>query len=147
MREIKFRAWHKAEKKMCDVTLLRPNHGAFLVGVAPANDEIVDLNGRTSVIVAPTDGRFCNWDEFELLQFTGLKDKNGKEIYEKDIVLDGKNTRVVDWFDEGAQFITMSSKDGLTCDESGEWDIMTSVECGGDYEIIGNIYENPELLK
>lgn len=65
-----------------------------------------------------------------LMQFTGLKDKNGVEIYPKDIVKNqnGIVYLIEDWF-EGA--------DSLSAIQSG---IMT-------VEIIGDIYSNPELLK
>jgi len=72
----------------------------------------------------------CNW---KLMQFTGLKDKNGKEIYEGDIVSAFGRTSAVKfhdgYFDCGIDYIESQS---LNVDS---------------YEIIGNIYENPELLK
>jgi hypothetical protein len=55
--------------------------------------------------------------------------------------------QVVTWFYEGCQFITMDSDDGIHCSENGNWDIMACKDCGGDYEVIGNIFENKELLK
>lgn len=74
-----------------------------------------------------------------VMQYTGLKDKNGKEIYEGDIVIIGKSLiEEIKWLDE-------SNWIGEKCPVNG-W-----VNHGSIYkqkpEIIGNIYENPELLR
>lgn len=76
------------------------------------------------------------------MQYTGLKDKTGREIYEGDIVKTQYDIAKVLWLDEGAQFIVQ-----YIDDPDGNWDIMADISCGGDYEVIGNIYENPELLE
>jgi uncharacterized phage protein (TIGR01671 family) len=78
-------------------------------------------------------------------QFTGLKDKNGKEIYEGDIILFKDYSQSVEkpptfitsifWWDEFAGFSVKNTH--------GELNFMTC----DDMEVIGNIYENPELNK
>jgi len=76
----------------------------------------------------------------ELMQYTGLKDKNGKEIYEGDILqFDAK-----EWGDNKTNLFQVK-----WCLESGEWDTGggTNQECKDFKKIIGNIYENPELLE
>lgn len=75
-------------------------------------------------------------------QYTGLRDKDGKEIYEGDIVYIGSNLKaVVIWFNGSFRF-----KDELSCKATYFEDMGVMMR---DYDvcIIGNIYDNPELLK
>jgi len=108
MREIKFRAWDKKNMIYSEKNKLLPRN-------------IVDKNSVEKGKV--------------LMQFTNLKDKNGKEIYEGDI-LDGD---YVVFFYEGC-FITRYKK------TDSIWG-FDELDDGGDFiKVIGNIYENPELL-
>ena len=78
----------------------------------------------------------------QIQQFTGLKDKNGKEIYEGDIL----RVRGYDnWLDNIGFYYNFEVKYNLS--ESGESDISGFYYIPKDREIIGNIFENPELLK
>lgn len=72
---------------------------------------------------------------YRLMQYTGLKDKNGVEIYEGDIIFLDKNTRKIDF---GAGCFCASS---MNTNASVELFRICEVS-----EVIGNIYENPELL-
>lgn len=79
-------------------------------------------------------------DEMKIMQYTGLKDKNGKEIYEGDVVITTGNfgapfNAAVYWNQKMASFC-LTDKDGLPV---GAW------HWNNQLEIIGNIYENPEL--
>lgn len=100
MREIKFRAWNNAEKKMYP--------------------EVEDIRERY---------------EIYLMQYTGLKDKNGKEIYEGDIVRSYEKVATIIWLESEGGFYART----LTgeCFKYAHNSII---------EIIGNIYENQELL-
>jgi uncharacterized phage protein (TIGR01671 family) len=118
MRTIKFRVWDKTVNKMMQECY--PVKG---------NNRIWTIYNSQGFIV-------INKDAFELMQFTGLLDKNSKEIYEEDILEchDGympcKN--VIKWV-EHAFWITS---------EFGEYYLPNQER----RYIIGNIYENPELI-
>jgi uncharacterized phage protein (TIGR01671 family) len=92
----------------------------------------------------PLDG--VEVDKETVGQFTGLKDKNGNEAYEKDFDADGN---MIDWCDRccGYQFklIDIPTKDEIFC-HNCEGNFMLHDHLP-DFEIIGNIYQNPELIE
>jgi len=156
-REIKFRAWHKYERKLCDIKTLT-DKGAFLVGVSKGKDTLMD--GGKQIIIAPNDGRFCDNDEIELMQYTGLKDSNGKEIYEGDIVtfydfFGGKFYAYAGEWEEEYEDMTgdIIFNIGDFCIQHHGHAVITDAiplsQIIGyiNYEVIGNIHENPELIK
>lgn len=112
MREIKFRAWDKETKTMLDLV----HQINFL------NKQIwAEGNGEHSFC--------CHLDKYELMQYTRLLDKNGKEIYEGDILKGHYGLEKVIWEEHGCGFYPFS------------------VNPNFNGEVIGNIYENKELLE
>ena len=82
-------------------------------------------------------------------QFTGLKDKNGKEIYEGDVLCAGKQSKRPHW-KKGHDYYSVSFSNGefIGNGYNGEMPVSPSLNIlNFKCEIIGNIYENPELLK
>ena len=85
---------------------------------------------------------FSRVDEDTIGQYTGLKDSNGNEIYEGDIVTIGNNLKaVVIWFNGSFRF-----KDELSC-KATYFDDIGVIMRDYDVQVIGNIHDNPELLK
>jgi uncharacterized phage protein (TIGR01671 family) len=143
MREIKFRAWDKRLDEMF-----------YIENMFNMSDKFAE-QGKLGYL--------------DLMQFTGLKDKNGKEIYEGDIVkilhgewmskpesdnrtldeyLDSLTKKYEVVFIEG-QFLgkrNTGSYNPLSTDNEGNTYTKLKPEKHGFIEIIGNIYENPELL-
>ena len=125
MREIKFRAWLKEDKKMVNVETL-------FIGI----NRLCFGNSKTE------DLFFRDFEEVELMQYTGLKDKNSKEIYEKDIVSCNKYKNIVVFFENGCFKVRYLKNDttNIICTLDT---FLEKYKC----KISGNVYENPELLE
>ena len=126
---IKFRAWHNELARMMSISDMWFNVDSL--GEIGLNDAVMN----DYITVSP--------NEIELMQSTGLKDKNGKEIFEGDIVDYKGREAVVKWHGSYASFI-YRFVDGLK-ERVSEWDPLF-LACY-NFEVIGNIYENPELLE
>lgn len=122
---------------------------ADLVGMSIEPDKfaIEVMRQGKPVSFSPHDMEWWRKDtEAILMQFTGLHDKNGKEIWEGDLVqtkMDGKNVTCEIIFQEGYFALKLTSPDPT--DYRKYIGIMYGANPYG--EVIGNIYENPELLK
>lgn len=122
MREIKFRAWHEHGKRM----------------VYGPSDDIVN----PSWVLA-----MCSANNIEPMQYTGLKDHNGKDIYEGDIVTARKESNTAEF----TGYVHYVNSQYFVNYIGYESYYQTLIYLHGfEYkpiEVIGNIYENPELLK
>lgn len=111
-REIKFRAWNYVQKVMLGAISIE-----HLLTEPPLSKNGVD--------------------ELIIMQYTGLKDEDGVEIYEGDIIYCwGRNLRIV-WCSGDASFFA-ESIDGTIFESGQEW--------GNNCSVVGNIYQNKELL-
>lgn len=152
MREIKFRAWDKVKKEML---IKFDDYDA---------DLCISMNG---VVLTKTDNGACgdpeccgeyreymtddNNNKFIVMQYTGLKDKNGKEIYEGDIIqtnnIEGKTLFIITFEDNYCgSFGSFVARHIKSFKNNGSISSIhcEATECG---KIVGNIYENPELLE
>ena len=140
-REIKFRAWDKTNKKW-----LRPKFNGVICYGGNNHICIIDNKPTSWGGYEAQSPRFLTWEEageLEIQQFTGLKDKNGKEIYEGDIVNYGNYTDNDKPCNEEVIFENCSFV-GREIRKFGDKNAVSMI--GKDCEVIGNIYENPELL-
>lgn len=140
MREIKFRGKrtgrikgneYRSNYQNGDFVFGLLTKHEFVFGNDKLNAEMTDINGISGIEV----------DESTIGQFTGLYDKNGKEVYEGDIVALNKfllGCYVVKYDIKNARF-------SMYCDNYEQAGF--NLETMKNYEVIGNIYDNPELLK
>ena len=133
MREIKFRAWDKTIKKMfknADIDVRMDLDG-----------NLYQADSEYSITDSDLLWNDLSRENVELMQYTGLKDKNGKEIYEGDIVtcgtLEGNPVGAITWLENSAEYLVINK--GL------QVEYVTKLHA--EYmQVIGNIYENKELL-
>lgn len=132
MREIKFRAWSLRLKK-------------FL-----SEKNVMDVH--TMPTIPHGDNFELDQTNVVLMQYIGLKDEKGREIYQNDYLTDDDSEpmlhRIV-WDEEGAKFEleTWEGKDNFS---SGLIDDLASLACNGvlkGFEVTGNSFENPEIIK
>lgn len=122
----RFRAWDRIKKRM------------FLV---------LEIDYENRLVSDETYWNTIPFDDVKLMQFTELKDKNGKEIFEGDIV---KYKLEEKTFTDIASFNKFFACFGLE-DDTGDWfcsfDWLLENIKQDDIEAVGNVYENPELLR
>ena len=128
MREIKFRVWDKENKEMLDV-----------------EDLHWDDCTREFLIRTTMYSDYFTPEEMILMQFTGLYDKNGKEIYEGDIVSEKGHYHLIP---DKLVYQKIQWKDTYSCWLRGEYQRLTPKNVKQyEIEVVGNIFKNPELLE
>lgn len=123
-REIKFRAWLKLAKEMVEVRDLSFYTHQRFISYKVCKDETVHSCYKVEKA-----------SNFILMQYVGLKDINNKEIYEGDIINYYNKLYVVDYMFTG--FYLHDLKGGF----------IELAECDECCEVVGNIYENPEMIQ
>jgi len=179
MREIKFRAWDKIANKMRDVLVMDWYYDYVTNEKKLGFVDYWDFENKEFKRLYPfyVEGSLDTKRKettFELMQYTGLKDKNGKEIYEGDIlaliepeVKDKQsefgrmlvkfgeyNTYEIEsgdesigWFMEGYHgYLREDGRKNIYKTDAFDEHPWSLLSCR-QWEVIGNIYENPELLK
>jgi uncharacterized phage protein (TIGR01671 family) len=124
-RQLKFRAWDTVDKK-------------WLFGYEYSSLGGFSLVGEVTLMGELNSVALDRWNDVAIMQFTGLTDKNGKEIYEGDIV----KYQVVESTPRIAEVTYLTDTFCLKNDIA-----MPTRYYSGTGEVIGNIHENPELLK
>ena len=127
MREIKFRAWVKEKKAIFEVILI--NY---------VTKKVTYLLERVGHLLSIRDAKF---NDVELMQYTGLKDKNNKEIYEGDILFESFGERYYKVVFENGSFRAEFKGDF----DEYSWDLIDVIAQG--CEIVGNIYESPKKME
>jgi uncharacterized phage protein (TIGR01671 family) len=124
-RQLKFRAWDKLEKRF-----FYPDKGY-------QGHYVLTLNGQFQNLQNGSGG-----DEYVVQQFTGLKDSKGNEIYEGDII-----SYLQHLFNVSPDKYPVKTKEVKWKNMKGCWNVYESQAGEDNLEVIGNIFENSDLLK
>jgi uncharacterized phage protein (TIGR01671 family) len=159
-REIKFRAWHKELKVMLgeEIALYTDTIGlsddAFESEIKPYGytkdyEEIYKDDELFCTVLDGDEWVFIEKEKVDLMQFTGLKDKNDEEIYEGDIIKTPEGNIIEIFFGEkiykfGRDIIECNGWLARKVNSTHVETLDTSMTTG---EVIGNIYENKNLLQ
>ncbi|NIB77043.1 YopX family protein [Streptococcus pseudopneumoniae] len=138
----KFRAWDRLRKEM---------NYKVMVGNCDTDDE----NWTCPIIWIEEKKDWLHFDDYEcIMQSTGLKDKNGVEIFEEDVVSRNSGMPSVVKFgkwiyeeDFGYKIKNIGFHLNSSYDDDEWFQAMDYEDIRKNYEVIGNIYENPELLE
>ena len=132
----KFRAWDKHRNKM---------NYKVMVGNCDTDDE----NWTCPIIWIEEEKDWLHFDDYEcIMQSTGLKDKNGKEIFEGDIITNGPDVMCMKRHNTLGFYVEEKGEVEFIADSAVLEDFEEDAkEIADRLEIIGNIYENTELLE
>ena len=136
MNNLKFRAYIKSINKVVDVLKIDFKSNTLLLDID--SDEMIPKSDYWWYETT------LNFEDVELMQSTGFKDKNGVEIYENDIIDVGTRIPFLNKIqrDEETAYLKL-----VPLDKRWTESYFTNFEDKSRYEVIGNIYENKELLE
>ena len=110
--------------------------------------DLISADGTARAYAYGESGADEYYDTVTLNQCTGLKDKNGKLIYEGDILGGTFENLYVHYCDSCKQFQLKNNNYGcMACEDDIHWDEVVEAEEQNELEVIGNIYQDKELLK
>ena len=135
IENIKFRAWDKVSEQMLRIGLIDLENE--IIYCAKNNEDKTQ-----SYSTEPLPHNFSNVERLVFIQYTGISDKNGNDIYEKDLLKNTQTNKIykVVWNGTSAAF-------ELENEEKKYMSLFFANQNFGRYEIIGNIYENPEEVQ
>lgn len=121
---VKFRAWHQKSKTMLS------HNGDFTM--------TLDDTDKATIEMWSGDGLVDTWKTDKLMHFTGLKDRNDVELYEGDIINVSGHLSAI----QCERYLSFY----FWCEPMKEFSSLAFLTGYKNFEIVGNIYENPELL-
>jgi uncharacterized phage protein (TIGR01671 family) len=138
MRDIKFRVWDKYKKQMYPISSIDYDIFSQEIRIIAVGHE----NGMCTAYNKNHNSEKCDITALELMQYTGLNDKNGKEIYEGDIVKVDNIDLAIIYFDDDRMAWGIKPINEFYFDSP-----LLSENISLELRVIGNIYDNSDLLK
>lgn len=142
MREILFKAKRKDNGEWVEGSLISTEDNSGFI-----------LRSKTKAFIPKGTNTFCSTECYEidqttLCQFTGLTDKNGKRIWENDIVRDktGDIFRIY-WSEQHLNYSAKCVKSTFSVFINQKWDLGTLLKSQIDVEVCGNIFDSADLLE
>ncbi len=130
MREQKFRVWEPINKEVVYLDFALYEHNSY----SKENYFVLPMARQCTA----KDYIYMNLDAIDIMQYIGLEDINKKEIYEGDIVKTKYGIERIEYFDKEARFRITNYNGGS--------DKISDYIYDGGLEVIGNVYENKDLL-
>jgi len=144
----RYRAWHKPSRTMCGVAALYSDAKPDMIGATLVFENVPTSREPPNTYVKEgethTEYRDCFNRDIEPLQSTGLEDSEGREIFEGDIVFSQRYAAkyTVDWVEYLCSFQTVEHES-----DEGYSESMGKGYGSDELAVIGNIYENSELVR
>lgn len=133
MREIKFRAWDERNKVM--------HYGfQFIRSGTSGNDWIIFCSDKQTYVVGKDNPYFSQ--QLKIMEYTGAKDKNGREIYEGDFVIIKANYSGDNWYEDCQALIVFEDYQFIPRNIHEKWGVVGQEYLWQEMEVVGNVYES-----